>query len=72
MIAASISSPASSAATYELKVELSGFKAYERQALVLSPSDSRGIDVRLEVGQQIGDGHGHRAAGSDSDRDRRT
>jgi hypothetical protein len=39
-------------ATYELKVEMSGFKAYERRGLVLSQSDSRGIDVRLEVGQQ--------------------
>ncbi len=38
--------------TYDLKVELSGFKTYERKALSLSPSDTRGIDVRLEVGQQ--------------------
>jgi Carboxypeptidase regulatory-like domain/TonB-dependent Receptor Plug Domain len=37
---------------YDLKVELSGFKAYERKGIALSPSDSRGIDVRLEVGQQ--------------------
>jgi hypothetical protein len=39
-------------ATYELKVELSGFKTYERKAIALSPSDTRGIDVRLELGQQ--------------------
>jgi hypothetical protein len=39
-------------ATYELKVELSGFKTYERKSIALSPSDTRGIDVRLELGQQ--------------------
>jgi hypothetical protein len=38
--------------TYDLRVELSGFKAYERTAISLSPNDNRGIDVRLEVGQQ--------------------
>ena len=38
--------------TYDLKVELSGFKNYEQKNLTLSPSDARGIDVRLEVGQQ--------------------
>ena len=38
--------------TYDLKVELSGFKTYERKALSLSPSDNRGIDIRLDVGQQ--------------------
>ena len=31
---------------------MSGFKSYERKGLTLSPSDTRGIDVRLEVGQQ--------------------
>src|SRR5207237_5756098 len=35
---------------YDLKVELSGFKSYERKALTLSPNDTRGIDVRLDVG----------------------
>src|SRR5215203_4929099 len=38
--------------TYDLKVELSGFKTYEQKGLSLSPSDNRGIDVRLEVGAQ--------------------
>src|SRR5687768_14135587 len=38
--------------TYDLKVELSGFKTYEQKGLTLSPSDNRGIDVRLEIGQQ--------------------
>src|SRR5262249_22373687 len=38
--------------TYDLKVELSGFKTYEQKNVTLSPSDQRGIDVRLEVGQQ--------------------
>jgi carboxypeptidase family protein/TonB-dependent receptor-like protein len=36
--------------TYDLKVELEGFKAYERKALTLSPNDNRGLDVRLDVG----------------------
>ena len=38
--------------TYDLKVELSGFKTYEQKGLSLSPSDNRGIDVRLEIGSQ--------------------
>ena len=38
--------------TYDLKVELSGFKTYEQKAIAISPTDNRGIDVRLEVGQQ--------------------
>jgi hypothetical protein len=38
--------------TYDLKVELAGFKTYEQKAIVLSPTDNRGIDVRLELGQQ--------------------
>ncbi len=37
---------------YDLKVELSGFKNYERKGLALSPNDNRGIDIRLDVGQQ--------------------
>src|SRR5262245_62073167 len=38
--------------SYDLKVELSGFKTYEQKNIALSPSDQRGLDVRLEVGQQ--------------------
>jgi hypothetical protein len=38
--------------TYDLKVELSGFKTYEQKAITLSPTDNRGIDIRLELGQQ--------------------
>ncbi len=38
--------------TYDLKVELEGFKTYEQKAVSISPSDIRGIDVRLEVGAQ--------------------
>jgi hypothetical protein len=38
--------------TYDLRVELSGFKSYERKGLTLSPNDNRGMDVRLDVGQQ--------------------
>jgi Carboxypeptidase regulatory-like domain/TonB-dependent Receptor Plug Domain len=37
---------------YDLKVELSGFKTYEQKGISISPTDNRGIDVRLEVGQQ--------------------
>ena len=38
--------------TFDMKVELSGFKTYERKGINLSPNDTRGIDVRLDVGQQ--------------------
>jgi hypothetical protein len=38
--------------TYDIRVELSGFKTYERKAVALSPNDTRGIDVRLDIGQQ--------------------
>src|SRR5919197_2759378 len=38
--------------TYDLRVELSGFKTYEQKGISLSPNDTRGIDVRLEIGQQ--------------------
>jgi hypothetical protein len=38
--------------TYDLRVELSGFKSYERKAISLAPNDTRGLDVRLDVGQQ--------------------
>ena len=38
--------------SYTLKVELSGFKTYENKAITLAPSDNRGLDIRLEVGQQ--------------------
>ena len=39
-------------ATYDLKVELSGFKNFEQKGLSISPGDARGVDVHLEVGQQ--------------------
>src|SRR6266851_3450213 len=39
-------------AVYDLKVELAGFKTYERKAVLLGASDTRGIDVRLDVGRQ--------------------
>ncbi len=35
---------------YEVKVELEGFKGYEAKNIVLSPNDTRGLDVMLEVG----------------------
>ena len=38
--------------TYELKVELVGFKTYEQKGITLSPGDNRGIDVKLDIGQQ--------------------
>jgi hypothetical protein len=37
--------------TYSLRVELQGFKSFERRNISLSPNDNRGIDVVLEVGQ---------------------
>ena len=38
--------------TYDMKVELAGFKSYEQKAIAISPTDNRGIDVKLEVGAQ--------------------
>jgi hypothetical protein len=38
-------------ATYTLKIEGSGFKTYHQTNVVLSPSDTRGLDVAMEVGQ---------------------
>ncbi len=38
--------------TYDMRVELSGFKSYERKNISLSPNDTRGLDVRLDVGEQ--------------------
>ena len=37
--------------SYTVKVELQGFKTYEQTKLVLSPGDTRGVDVAMEVGQ---------------------
>jgi hypothetical protein len=39
-------------APYELRVELQGFKQFQQKNIVLSPGDTRGIDVRLDVGEQ--------------------
>jgi hypothetical protein len=39
-------------ATYTLKVELSGFKTYEQTGVSLAANDTRGVDVKLDVGQQ--------------------
>jgi hypothetical protein len=39
-------------ATYDLKAELPGFKTFEQKGLTLSPNDTRGFDVRMEIGQQ--------------------
>jgi hypothetical protein len=36
--------------TYSLRVELEGFRGYQQQNIAISPNDTRGIDVRLEVG----------------------
>lgn len=38
--------------TYDLRVELAGFKVYEQKGIALGPAEARGIDVRLDVGQQ--------------------
>ena len=37
---------------YDLKAELAGFKTFEQKGITLSPNDTRGQDVRLEVGAQ--------------------
>ena len=39
-------------ATYDLKIELSGFKTSEQRGVVLSPNDSRAVNVQLEIGSQ--------------------
>jgi hypothetical protein len=36
--------------TYSVSVEHSGFKKFEQTSLVLSPSDTRGLDFTMEVG----------------------
>jgi hypothetical protein len=38
--------------TYDLKVEMDGFKTYERKSIALNPNDNRGMDIRLDVGQR--------------------
>jgi hypothetical protein len=37
---------------YSIKVESTGFKTAEQTSIALSPSDTRGLDITLEVGQQ--------------------
>ena len=37
---------------YNLTIELSGFKTHEQRGIVLSPNDTRGIAVHLEIGSQ--------------------
>ncbi len=37
--------------TYTLRVEGTGFKTYEQTKLILSPSDTRGVDISMEIGQ---------------------
>jgi hypothetical protein len=37
---------------YTMKVEATGFKTYEQTGLTLSPSDTKGVDISLEIGQQ--------------------
>ena len=36
--------------SYTVKVASPGFKTYEQSGITISPSDTRGLDVRLEVG----------------------
>jgi hypothetical protein len=38
--------------TYDLRVAMVGFKNFEQKGIVFSPTDNRGIDIQLEVGQQ--------------------
>src|SRR5688500_17569525 len=37
---------------YTLRIEGNGFKSSEQKGVVLSPSDTRGLDIELEVGAQ--------------------
>ena len=59
--------------TYDLTVELSGFKTTAQVGIVLSPNDTRGIAIRLEIGGEHRgrDGQGRPDRG-DADRNRRT
>ena len=41
--------------TYDLTIELSGFKTAEQIGIVLAPNDTRGIAVRLEIGSESED-----------------
>ena len=36
--------------SYTVKVEISGFKTYKQIGIVISPSDTHGLDIQLEVG----------------------
>jgi Carboxypeptidase regulatory-like domain len=38
--------------TYDLRCELAGFKATEQEGISLSPNDTRGISIRLEISGQ--------------------
>jgi hypothetical protein len=37
--------------TYSLKAEAAGFKTFEQTSIILSPNDTRGLDIGMEVGQ---------------------
>jgi Carboxypeptidase regulatory-like domain/TonB-dependent Receptor Plug Domain len=39
-------------ATYQIKIESTGFKTLEQSGILLSPSDTRGLDFKLEIGAQ--------------------
>ena len=45
-------SPACFPARTDLRVELSGFKVAEQRGIALSPHDTRGVTIRLEIGSQ--------------------
>ena len=38
--------------SFDLAIELSGFKTFHQTAIALGPNDVRGLDIRLEVGSQ--------------------
>ena len=42
--------PSIDAGTYNLRVEAGGFKVYEQNGLTIAPSETRGLDVTLEIG----------------------
>ena len=38
--------------TFDLTIELAGFKTFQQTAIVLGPNDVRGLDIQLELGAQ--------------------
>ena len=48
--------------SYELTVNVQGFKKYARQGLTLAPTQTLRLDISLEVGSKRGNRDGHRGS----------